>query len=357
MGAYFAKEWGKRVLLIDLDFQGSLSSMAFPGKDWVPLPEQNSLATKLISGDIAPDLLASVARDVPLGAHAAAEGRLAVITAYYDLAQADNRILVEWLLQTRRRHARGWRQALAELMAGRLFRYSDARYTLAETLHAPPVRAAFDLVIIDCPPRLTTSEIQAFCAASHLLIPTILDRASGEAVTSLCGQVETLKTAGICPQLQYVGVVGTMVADRRIAQDGATHMIQDQLEALRIPTGLLPPGTFFRRSAHMVNNADQGIAYLAMPGQIAHQEIRDRVETLARYVAEQIGLPPPPSFQPASPPAPPRAPAARVAPPPAKAAPAAVAPPDNVAPLPSASNVKQLAPRREEAGPRREEAR
>src|SRR6266567_2041621 len=29
IGAYLAKDWQKRVLLIDLDFQGSLSSMAF----------------------------------------------------------------------------------------------------------------------------------------------------------------------------------------------------------------------------------------------------------------------------------------------------------------------------------------
>src|SRR6476620_11694245 len=30
VAAYLAKDWGKRILLIDLDFQGSLSSMAFP---------------------------------------------------------------------------------------------------------------------------------------------------------------------------------------------------------------------------------------------------------------------------------------------------------------------------------------
>src|SRR6266481_2691935 len=54
IGAYLAKDWQKRVLLIDLDFQGSLSSMAFPGKDWLPAGHQSSLATRLISGDIAP---------------------------------------------------------------------------------------------------------------------------------------------------------------------------------------------------------------------------------------------------------------------------------------------------------------
>jgi chromosome partitioning protein len=54
LGAYLAREWQKRVLLIDLDFQGSLSSMAFPGQDWLPSTHQNSLATRLISGDLAP---------------------------------------------------------------------------------------------------------------------------------------------------------------------------------------------------------------------------------------------------------------------------------------------------------------
>ena len=53
LGGYLAKEWQKRVLLIDLDFQGSLSSMAFPGKDWLPGTHQSSLAARLISGDRA----------------------------------------------------------------------------------------------------------------------------------------------------------------------------------------------------------------------------------------------------------------------------------------------------------------
>ncbi len=54
IGAYLAKDWQKRVLLIDLDFQGSLSSMAFPTTDWLPAAQQSSLAVRLISGDIAP---------------------------------------------------------------------------------------------------------------------------------------------------------------------------------------------------------------------------------------------------------------------------------------------------------------
>src|SRR5262249_1652734 len=88
IGAYLAKEWQKRVLLIDLDFQGSLSSMALPGKDWLPAEHQSSLATRLISGDIAPVDVTRLAHNVDLNG----PGRLQVVTAYYDLAQADNRI-------------------------------------------------------------------------------------------------------------------------------------------------------------------------------------------------------------------------------------------------------------------------
>ena len=60
LGAYLAKDWHKRVLLIDLDFQGSLSSMAFAGKDWLE-GRASSLATRLISGDIRPDFLPDMA--------------------------------------------------------------------------------------------------------------------------------------------------------------------------------------------------------------------------------------------------------------------------------------------------------
>jgi len=54
IGAYLAKDWQKRVLPIDFYFQGSLSSMAFPGKDWLPAVHQSSRATRLISGDVTP---------------------------------------------------------------------------------------------------------------------------------------------------------------------------------------------------------------------------------------------------------------------------------------------------------------
>jgi chromosome partitioning protein len=294
LGAYLAKDWGKRVLLIDLDFQGSLSSMAFAGKDWLG-GRRSSLAAKLISDDIRPDLVADLAQDVDLDAQG--RGRLAVITAYYDLAQADNRIMVEWLLQCRHKIPSSAQQALREIIAGKLFRTRDVRYTLAEILHSSSVQDSFDIIIIDCPPRLTTSEIQAFCASSHLLIPTIFDRTSAEAVLSLCEQVEILKNAGICPYIKYLGIVGTMWAANHNVQPQTLALIQKLLEESNIGTNVIPQTKFVPYTTKLVKNADEGIAYLAMPEWQDRIEIRAAIAELAGYVANQMGIPSPSYFQ------------------------------------------------------------
>lgn len=289
LGAYFARDRGLRVLLIDLDFQGSLSSMAFPDGGWIPQQRQSSIATKVISNDVSPDLVPALAHKVDLGDEASATGKLHVVTAYYDLAQADNRIMVEWLLKCRPRIPKGIRQSVADLILGKAFRTDDVRYTLAEMLHSKPVRDAYDLVIIDCPPRLTTSEIQAFCAASHLLIPTIMDRPSAEAVVSLCRQVETLKQSGVCPHLKYVGVVGTMWQEGRIANGPAVQQITDALRVAAPAVAVLDERTFVHRAAALVNDADEGIAYIVMRDGDG-LAVRQAIEALANEVAARMGL-------------------------------------------------------------------
>jgi chromosome partitioning protein len=296
IGAYLAKDWQKNVLLIDLDFQGSLSSMAFPGKDWLPTADQSSLATRLISGDIKSADVSIFAEEVDLKLEGdCASGRLKVITAYYDLAQADNRIMVEWLLEYLSRTPRDLRLALLEVLTGKFLRTPDVRYTLAEVLHSNAVKKAFDLVIIDCPPRLTTSKIQALCASSHLLIPTIFDRTSAEAVVSLRDQVETLKDANVCPHIDYVGVVGTMwKRPNRVAQTEAVQLVQDALAGG--PMGILPEKTFVPHAAALVNDAAEGIAYIAMPEKQDRSQIRSAIANLAEYVAGQMGIPQPAHF-------------------------------------------------------------
>lgn len=286
LAAYWAREWKRNVLLIDLDYQGTLSSMALRSvEDWAR-KGQDSLATRAISGDLAPNLLVQCAREVPN------EPRLKIIPAYYDLAQADNRLVIEWLLHCAPLRSEHWHRRLADLLVGKLFVRKDVRYNLAELLQTNAVREAFDVVVIDCPPRVTTGVIQALCAATHLLIPTILDTPSSESVVAYCQEVETLKKAQVCPKLSYVGVVGTMVSSNvdRIAERDACQRIGDALRELGLRIGLLDAQHFMRESAAFANDADQGIAYLNMRNGESQRKIRVAMGSLAEYVAGQIGL-------------------------------------------------------------------
>ena len=261
IGAFLSDDtrWNKRVLLVDLDFQGSLSSMVLPDDErWLPPRGQDSLASRVISGDLEPGILVSCAK---ASQH---QPRLKIITAHYDLAQAENRLLIEWLLKCRNRTEPSVRKALGDLMYGKLFKKYDVRYNLADVLHSEAVREAFDLIIIDCPPRLTTGTVQALCASSHLLIPTILDRPSADAVIKFCEQVEGLKAAQICPNIKILGVTGSKYLATRVATRQTIQLLSDRLAELRAGYGLLPSQLFFPQSAAMVRDAADGIAYFVM---------------------------------------------------------------------------------------------
>jgi chromosome partitioning protein len=293
IGAFWAQAWSKKVLLVDLDSQGTLSAMALRGGSWVPPKGQDSVASRSISGDLEPSIFVSCAKDVPQ------EHRLKVITAYYDLAQADNRLIVEWLLQCRPIKVRSLFRLMRDLLLGNAFRLNDVRYNLANLLQSQAVRKAFDIVIIDSPPRLTTGAIQGLCAGSHLLIPTVLDMASAEAAVTFVGEIEGLKKAGVCPHLKYVGIVGTMTSANvnRTAETSSKALITNALAGNGRPTGLLADSEFVRESTALVNKAEEGIAYLVVGNTERQQKAKDAIERLAIYVAQQCGLPPPPAHE------------------------------------------------------------
>ena len=184
LAAYFAHEKGEKVLLIDLDFQGSLSAKVL-GHTGVQLDGTISRAALLVSRTQQPiEFLSSlqISQRIP---------SLYCVEAQYDLARHENRAMLEWLLGDSD---------------------GDIRFRIRDLLQSPEVRDAFDKIIIDAPPRMTTSAIQAYCASTHLLIPTILDQLSGDAVGTFVDEIQTLRDHGLCPRLKILGVLGSMVS-------------------------------------------------------------------------------------------------------------------------------------------------
>lgn len=261
LGACLAARLSRPVLMVDLDFQGSLSSMAVQGTVWQPPDGQNAHATHLVSGDIHP--LELVSR-MTLRAEGV-EG-LYVMPAWYDLGLADNRLLIEWLLADP--------AAPAE----------DRRYWLFDALHHPRVQDTYGLILLDLPPRLTMGHVQALCAASHLMIPTIMDRVSTEAVLSYTVEIERLRGV-ICPHLAFLGVVGSKWMGHFTKHNDALGALEARIAALmpgRLPIApiesFLPNLTFF---------AGDGIAYA---GAERNPKARAAVETLADWVSMRMDL-------------------------------------------------------------------
>lgn len=200
---------GKPVLLIDLDFQGSASAMALRHADLEPPAEVDVLATRMIRGDTTAQEIIAAPFALKTGVD---EIPLRVVPALYSLAQAENRLMIEWLFGKER---------------------ADIRYTLANQLLDDQIQNSFSRIIIDAPPRLSTACVQALCAATHVIIPTLLDRLSGEAASTFLHQVNLLKQANICPEIQCAGIIGYRSGDPSAGTRQAQRQIDDAIEKIQ----------------------------------------------------------------------------------------------------------------------------
>jgi chromosome partitioning protein len=138
-----------------------------------------------------------------------------IVASSYALAAMENRLMIEYLLGDDRR-------------------YDDGRYRLANHLLSEDVGDTFDVALIDAPPRLTAATINAFCASTHLLVPTVYDKTSAEAVGTFLNGVRTLKSA-LNTQIDLLGVVGTLThrQDSLVPREqNARNLAKDQVASV-----------------------------------------------------------------------------------------------------------------------------
>lgn len=180
--------WGdqfrKRVLLVDLDYQGSLSTICLDGKVRSKLTQQKRFVQEIFRHK-QPDgnLVIQLAHEVKDEKTKNHEGF--IIAANEDLAAAEGEVLGRWLMKEDG---------------------IDGRYLLRQALHTNAVQKNFDVVLLDCPPRLTAAGVNGFLAADYLLVPTPLEEVSTEAVPRLLQWVRELRR-NILTNLDVLGVV------------------------------------------------------------------------------------------------------------------------------------------------------
>ncbi len=240
LAAYFDQKIGARVLLVDTDYQASLTTMALAStkrnnNKYPPLSEH------MLIGEKEPeDLLnASIPLTPPFD-------RTYLIPTTWGYGNLENRMMLNWLFN-------GTKQ--------------DVRYNMSKYLLSDEFISNFDIVIVDAPPRMTTGFINALCTSTHLLIPAILDEMSVQGMVNMISMTEKLKPT-LFPNLKLLGVVGTMVE----TQIKLNNREQSALSNMRTQVGQLIGAKDFvfdqhwiPKKAKIAEYAGEDIAYFKDP--------------------------------------------------------------------------------------------
>jgi len=167
-------ERGRRVLIVDLDPQASLTSAAGLEPEALDTTIYAAFAQYMAEGTVPAysDLVQ------PLGPS------LALLPSSLDLA-------------------------LAELDLHNAVR---REYVLTEILAV--ARDDYDVVLVDCPPSLTWLTINALTAAQQVLIPVVPEFLAARGLGQLLGTIGRVKRNKLNPTLEIVGAVLTMVDTR-----------------------------------------------------------------------------------------------------------------------------------------------
>ena len=163
---------GKKVLLIDLDSQASLTISV--GLE--PLEVEQTIVDVLRKEGLP--LMECVRR---------LSDRLHIVTSIIDLAPVEMELLA---------------RASREKILDRALR---------------PVREQYDFILIDCPPQLSILTINALSCADGVLIPVKTDYLAYRGLTQLQDSIQEIQEL-INPGLKVLGVIATLY-DTRVADD------------------------------------------------------------------------------------------------------------------------------------------
>lgn len=239
---------GYRVLAIDLDFQASLS---------VALPSNIMPRLEIADGGI--HALLSESYDMFHNSQITAMGvppfaDLSLVRTSLELANVEDMLFAAFILGERK---------------------EDPRFALARKLADPRLARDFDIVIIDTPPRLTMASINAFCASTHVLIPTALTSMARSGAVTFVHYLKQFRNS-LCPWINVLGVLATFTAQGNL--NAAEEKMMDEIERD------LPDISIWRELFIPLRQA------IATNRVLQHADSRERFNLIAAKVAKNLGL-------------------------------------------------------------------
>lgn len=262
LAAYFNSQLNKRVLLVDLDFQGSATSSVLNLTDHAD--DLDSRIENLFAAENGRCSINDVV--MPIRHPKLSSARFGLAPCGYKFSQIESQKLVAWLMQ--------------ELPA-------DPRYILPKFLYAPHLRERYDVVVIDAPPRLSLGAINALAASQTIIIPTLPDKMSAEAVRNFISSVSALRRL-LNPALQnaFVAINGTRQTDELVGYEvGVEADVRDAMRDWegvgRVLETLIPRRALFGNAL-----ANRSLALFEKDDRGTHQALTK----FASEVATHLGI-------------------------------------------------------------------
>ncbi len=268
----------KRVLMIDLDHQRSLSRMLLTDRVRTNLVLQKKSIQTFFTGTLkdGPQLTSNL---VSVEGMANCE----LIVNHDPLDQAEDEFGLEelemqmqlsWLLEPEK--------------------VGDIRFFLREGLHSEGVSNSFDYVFLDCAPRMSTACVNALAAADFVLIPVQGEEVAKLSLKHLAVRLKELRTNGPCPSLRVLGVLGNLfhpTTDKETAPE--VVRLRDFVEELSHQGQWIEPVQTFattlpRMKQYFDASSELGLGNNLRLAAIYYPAVRTKFEQLAKEIEDRI---------------------------------------------------------------------
>jgi cellulose biosynthesis protein BcsQ len=262
LAGYFAKR-GKRVLLIDFDYQGSLSDTVL---SHARVGNFTATSQRLIEGQERPDQLRLSAEKLTV-----LSSNLWIYPAFYGFSRAEIQVMFRWLSAHDPE-----------------VRYNLHRYLRSHAFQSEGT-SGFDLVLIDCPPRLLTGSVNALAASTHVLVPTILDGQSIVATLNTLQAIQLFRQK-LNPGLKTLGVVPSLVSEStgyNQRELDAIGELERQIAEFHELVPILKERPIVRKEL-LAKAGGSEIIYFSSSSAQPVEDIRSMFDKLAKYVEQQV---------------------------------------------------------------------
>ena len=193
---------GWRVLLIDLDLQSSLTSLFMHESRQEELYRGHFLIGSFLECAFDGEFPNIHDYAVPV---MEGEGYCYLVPTSDDMVYAETNLAVRWYLRDEKR---------------------DPRFLLRKELQLKRVTDKFDIVLLDCPPFLNVSCVNALAASDYVVVPVMPSKQSTDRVTILLERMKEFHD-NLNTDLKVMGFFAN-----RTKESGLTHDEQNRLSGL-----------------------------------------------------------------------------------------------------------------------------